>query len=78
MSKREAEDVQNSQSPSKIPRTNGNESSFERMNTEAEWTPTNAERTYILRFIHGETCCEPPYADVDDWPTISFTHLVVL
>jgi hypothetical protein len=72
MSKREASEDQ-SNPASKISKTEDNESSFERMTTESEWSPADGGRTYMLRYIHGETCCESPYADVDNWPTISFT-----
>jgi hypothetical protein len=75
MVKRAAEGVT---PPEKVPRSSDerdDESSFEEGTTVKEWSPTDADdRVYILRFIHGETCCESPYAGVDDWPVISYTE----
>lgn len=56
-------------------RSEREQSSFEKGTTEAEWHPDDAEdRVYILRFLHGDTCCDSPYADVEDWPNLSYTQ----
>ncbi len=52
------------------------ESSFEQGTTEKEWSASDSDTVYLLRFIHGDTCCESPYSDVEDWPTISFTQRI--
>ena len=50
-----------------------NKSSFEEGTTEAYWGPEGSEQNkYVLRHIHGETCCESPYADVPDWPVLEW------
>lgn len=49
------------------------ECSFQRLTTEAVWRPDGMDREYLLRFLHGETCCDSPYAGEEDWPTILFT-----
>jgi hypothetical protein len=49
--------------------------SFEVGTTEAHWSPTDDahDSKYVLRFIHAETCCESPYANIADWPVICFS-----
>ncbi|RYH15020.1 hypothetical protein EON65_32545 [archaeon] len=67
---------------SKAAKVTGEQSSFVKGTTEAVWKPraegekeeeTNEDREYILRFIHGDTCCESPYADIEDWPVLTYT-----
>lgn len=71
--KRDEEDSDN-EAPSKITKTNvPPASSFEAGTTEGSWGPDGEEDKYILRYIHGETCCMSPWGDVADWPTL--THI---
>jgi hypothetical protein len=44
---------------------------FETGTTEATWNAEeNEDRKYIVRHVHGDTCCESPWSDVDNWPTV--------
>lgn len=43
---------------------------FEEGTTVTEWSPSGEGPQYILRHVHGETCCDAPWDGMPDWPII--------
>ncbi len=73
MGKRESEEVvgdENDTESSCKKEKKSEENCFVTGTTESKWS-SPAERDYVLRYIHGETCCDAPFDDIEDWPVIT-------
>lgn len=75
MTKREAESSDADENEHKVPKCDEVTNCFVKGTTETTWSPADSDKEYTIRHIHGDTCCESPYADVEDWPTISYSAL---
>lgn len=72
--KREAGD-EDGDVPNKLTKTSVEPtSSFERGTTEGSWGPEDVENKYVIRYVHGETCCESPWSNEEDWPTLTYVR----
>jgi hypothetical protein len=44
---------------------------FETGTFEATWNPEDEEdRKYIIRHVHGDTCCDSAWAEAEKWPKV--------
>jgi hypothetical protein len=74
--KREGDTVDGLAVPvNKITKTEQEKSSFEKGTTEVNWGPESEKDKYIVRFIYGETCCESPWGDAPDWPSLTYKRI---